>query len=154
MALTSCSRLISSFDWQTALPHGQSILPPSILVMSASRQVLMMSQETSSPCGFLVARISQSLTLQALRACFSANSSGLISGLFASGAGVGVSAGLAGGLVFSAKAERFRPTAMQVATKAVREKSMESSSLRPYPKGGGVWSAAGDLSRRGGRGYL
>ena len=86
MALTSCSRLMSSFDWQTALPQGQSNLPPSILVMSDSRQVLTMSQETSSPCGSLVARMSQILILQALRACFSARSSGVSSVLAASSA--------------------------------------------------------------------
>ena len=68
MAFASSSRLTSSFDWQTALPQGQSNLPPSILVMSDSRQVLTMSQETSSPCGSLVARMSQILILQALRA--------------------------------------------------------------------------------------
>src|SRR6185503_8194726 len=86
MALTSCSRLMSSFDWQTALPHGQSNLPPSILVMSDSRHVLTMSQETSSPCGSLVARMSQIFILQALRACLSARSSGVSSCLPPSGA--------------------------------------------------------------------
>src|SRR5688572_9737886 len=59
--------------------------------MSASRQVLTMSQATSLPAGSLVARMSQILILQALRASFSAFSSAVISGSLAgaaSGAGV------------------------------------------------------------------
>jgi hypothetical protein len=85
--LASGSRFSSSFDWQTALPQGQLILPPSILVMSSSRQVLTMSQETSSPTGLLLVRMSQILTLQALRASFSAFSSGVSSRAFAAGDG-------------------------------------------------------------------
>jgi hypothetical protein len=54
--------------------------------MSSSRQVLTMSQETSSPAVFRVAMMSQILALQALRASFSAFSSGVSPGCFSAGA--------------------------------------------------------------------
>jgi len=86
MALASGARGSSSFDWHTALPHGHSILSPSILAMSSSRQVFVMSQEMSSPAGSRVAMMSQILALQAFRVTFSAFSSGVSSGCFSAGA--------------------------------------------------------------------
>jgi hypothetical protein len=104
--------LIASFDWQTALPQGQVILPPSILVMSSSRQVLVMSQATSLPFGSRVARMSQIVFLHSLRASFSAFSSGVGSRLSSSVRGVvsagaaACGAGLAGVALSSAAKER------------------------------------------------
>src|SRR4029079_7673728 len=64
MALASGARGSSSFDWHSALPHGHSILSPSILAMSSSRQVFVMSQEMSSPAPSRAAMMSEILALQ------------------------------------------------------------------------------------------
>src|SRR3990170_3360536 len=121
MALASGSRASSSFDWQIALPQGQPVLPPSILVMSASRQVLTMSQATSSPAWSLVARMSQILILQALRASFSSFSSGVSSRSFAVG-GVALAAGLApsAGVAPSSAAEAMGPEPIRMTATASR----------------------------------
>src|SRR5262249_10515164 len=87
------------------------------------------SQETSSPCGSLVAMMSQILTLHALRASRSARSSGVPSGSFASNASDAVSGELGGLPASSAKAAWLKQRERH-ATAAVRAKFME-----PSPKG-------------------
>ena len=154
MALTSCSRLMSSFDWQTALPQGQSNLPPSILVMSDSRQVLTMSQETSSPCGSLVARMSQILILQALRACFSARSSGVSSFLPPSVAAAGV-ASVEGLSPLSCVAPgKVETSVAKAAIRATRANVMELPYAALTPKDGGVWSGADGSVQHARTGYF
>jgi hypothetical protein len=82
-----------------------------------------------SPCGSLVAMMSQILTLHALRASRSARSSGVPSGSFASNASDAVSGELGGLPASSAKAAWLKQRERH-ATAAVRAKFME-----PSPKG-------------------
>ena len=155
MAFASCSRLTSSFDWQTALPQGQSNLPPSILVMSDSRQVLTMSQETSSPCGSLVARMSQILILQALRACFSARSSGVSSVLRIAAPASPRSRGFRSPARWHLGRTQPGPetSVVMAAIRATRASVMELPLCGPYPEDGGVWSGAEAVSSTRGQAF-
>src|SRR5262245_42591527 len=79
LAHRQCERFPLELEPRLAhgLAPGQLTLPPSILRMSSSRQVLTMSQETFSPLGSRVATISQIFFLHSFRASFSAASSGV-----------------------------------------------------------------------------